>query len=981
MPSLYDTSTSASSTGSRNSGFFPKSYPKPAASYYNRYSLASAAKNASFSERAAHSELGVAEISQHEFVSNRPSSTGHRQQHMYAASEPGITRPQTNFADSARFKGYFNRNAVNEQKHPSERDGIRDEGDFHRNHLQQSPEQHPRGRSPDAYRNTSRITDSQYLSSTERSRSLSSNRFSGHLRMEHRSNYRLETTKESQQRGTYRSSSPPPRRNSQAVDQQLDDRLSLRMGSSKEHEEANNKRESAESPPPNVAKLTYYGRAEIETPTPTSVRDLKQRLWDSDETLHHWHAQNERLQKSHVEPRRLGYSVSSKSSNGSQLDTPTESLTTTSSTRRTLARSISPRPVRSREPPGQLLFLNSRYSQAAARVASRSPSRRKSAAQSASLVHTTSFVESVQSELQPRDVANPQTNLKDVYDEPVTRTQAPAANETKAESEVTAVMANRAVASLMARISAVKRSDPAVALAQIDAILSSENASLETAREEIGSTRHGDDLGVDEKEVPATQHLHVAQDSVVEHLDEESSIAATSVSSMTNPTYQGPSTVRNEVLSFSNKPSLLQAYGSTALIGRKERFRSMSEHRKSAAPPSTISLSSKDKVRFGESVRQRSSEFPPIMPSNSAELADKIRRWDEMSAPDIAGMRSEDSHYPIEPAGRSRTTTVNRRRAHPWDSSMLSQIDGKSAPGTSTARSLNWTNSYKPNNTPQEKVMSFPTDRYFDEESNSIQAFPSEYSKDGSEADPNSDNIVAREASEATTKQHQSPDITFFDSTWVSVPESSFFREVNATTRTEFEPTTTPPRLNGSSFDHNDSLASPDYALRLGRAPRQPDVSSPSPPSRLIRSEEGDHRSMQTFFPQTRQPTRDFHSLSPRAIRNDRDLRRTNSGDDSSTEYGAEVTLLNKPKSRGLRSFLPKRRTFKGSTLASLDEDASLMSHKSDMLAVDVELPPPLQNRGRRLALSQDRARSRSLDDSRSRNPNIAKKFGRLLRV
>ncbi|GAX18193.1 hypothetical protein FisN_25Hh177 [Fistulifera solaris] len=980
MPSLYDTSTSASSTGSRSSGFFPKSHPKPESSYSNQYSLASAAKNASFRERVAHSELGLAEIREHDIASSRPSSIGHRQQHSYAASEPGIAR--SSFADSARFKGYFTRNVATEQKHSSERDGVR-EGDFQRKHMQQSTEQHPRGRSPDGYRSTSGIINSQYLKSTERSRSLSSNRFSGNnLRMEPTSSNRLETSKESQQRATYRSSSPPPRRNSQAEDRQFGDRSSLTMGSSKEEEEANNTRDSAESPPPNAAKLTHYGRAEIETPTPTSVRDLKQRLWDSDETLHHWHAQNERLQKSHIEPRRLGYSVSSKSSNSSQLETFTESLTTISSTRRTLTRSISPRPVRSREPAGHSLLLNSRYSQAAARVASRSPSRRKFAAQSTSPTRTNLFVESVQSELQPRDLASPQTNSTDVHNEPQARPQAPAANGTKAESEVTAVMTNKAIASLMARISAVKRSDPAEALAQIDAILSSENASLETLREETGLTRHGDVSAVDEKEVSATQPLHVAQEAMIGHIDEESSIAATSVSSMTNPTYQGPSTVRNEVLSFSNKPSLLQAYGSTALIGRKERYRSMSEQRKSAAPPSTISLSSKDKVRFGESVRQRPSEFPPIMPSNSAELADKIRRWDEMSAPEITGVTSEDSRYPIEPEGRSFTTTVtSRRRAHPWDSSMSGQVGGKTAPGENVSRSSSWMKTYKPKYNSQENVAQFPTDCYFDEESNSIQAFPSEYSDDKSETDQKSDNIATGEVIQTTTKQQETPKTIQFDSTWVSLPESSFFRDVAAPTHTVREIATTPPRLGGSSFNHDDALASPNYAFRLQRAPRQPDVSSPSPPSRLVRSEEENQRRMQTFSPQTRQPARDFHSLSPRAIRIDRDLRRTNSGDDSSTEYGEEVTLLNKPKSRGLRSFLPKRRTFKRSTLAPLDEDTSLLSHKSDMLALDVELPPPAQNRGRRLALTQDRVRSRSLDDSRSRNPSIAEKFGRLLRV
>lgn len=984
MPSLYDTSTSASSTGSRSSVFFPISHPKPAESYYNQYSLASAAKKAAHGGRAAHSELGWTEPLQHEVATDRPKSARRQQQPIYAASEPGITRQQTDFAQSDRFRGYFTRRKE-KHEHSSEMGGRGSNNldDFHRQQFQQSREQNPsRGRSPDGIRNTSGTPDDHYLSSTERSRSLSSNRLSSNLRMEPRPNFRSETTKQGSQREVYRSSSPLPRIKSQSVDQSLYERsssveMSLAGRSSDVNirersapDQLSNERESAGSPHPNVGKLSYYGRAEIETPTPTSVRDLKQRLWDPDESLHHWHSQNERLQKTQLEPQRLGFSPSTKYSQSPESNTPTESRSSTSSTRR----SISPIPSRSKESRVHSLLLNPRYSHAAARVASRSPSRKASALQSTSPAHTNSGVESVQSELQPRNLAKPQTNSTDVYDRLETDPEAVVANGVKAESEITTVMANKTVASLMARISAVTRSDPAEALAQIDAILSSENASTETAREEVdlASIRHdsdsdGKEWHQDEKQVTGRQPQYVAPDPLGAHLEEESSIAATSVSSMTNPTYQGGHTIRNEVMSFSNKPSLLQAYGSTALMGKKEWIRSSSEQENNSSPPSTISLSSKEKGRKpGESARQQSLKCPQIVASNSAELAVKIRRWDEMSAPDIAGVKSDDSGYPVEASGRVPNTPVNRRRAHPWDSSMPPQLDRKNTAANA------WTKQYKPKHTAPDKVTSFPTDRYFDEESNSI--LQTGYSEDGFDMDPKI---------QSTPTQQQQAETMLFDSTWVSVPESSFFRQHSAFPRADLEPVkadaATPTRLLMSSFDQEDALSTPDHAFGHGRVPRQPDVSSPRPPSRLLRSDNESHRPLQTFSPQTRAPTRDFRSLSPRAVRNRQILHQSSSGD-SSSDHGVGVALLNKPKSRGLRSFLPKRRALKGNAVA-LEEDISLLSQSSDVFALDVELPPPLQSRGRRYASTQDRERARSLEDSRSRNPNIAKKFSRLLRV
>lgn len=1028
MPSLYDTSTSASSIGSRSSSFFPKSHPKQPTSYYNQYSFASAAKNASQGERTVQSELGWVEPLQHEVVA---SSARRRQQPVYASSEPGITHHQT---ESDRYTGYINRfretaeqkdqryvegtqfENMKERQHQNEENvrGVSNANDFRRHQYQQSREERPsRGRSPNGSRNTSGSSDDIYLRATDRSRSVSSTQRFSKVRMEPMSNFRAETTKQTSLRQIRRSSSPVPRSKSPSLDRSFYEKsssveLSFEECSSEIHslERGNDRsaqltsaRESAGSPHPKAAQISYNERAVIETPTPTSVRDLKQKLWDPNETLHHWHSQNERLQKSQIEPRRLGFST--KYSKSADSNTPTESTSTTSSSHY----SLSPKPSRVEESRVNTLLLNPRYSRAAARVASRSPSRKVSAIQRDSPAQRSSARDFLQSELQPRNQSKLQTNSTDMDDGFYVDHESRVASDVKAESEVTAVMANKSVASLMARISAVKRNDPAEALAQIDAILSAESINAETELEEIGPTRRDNESDSkeryrDEDNAPRRQPKHVDQDSSEEHFDEESSIAATSVSSMTNPTYQGPSTTRNEVLSFSNKPSLLHAYGSTAIrASNRQEIRS--------PPPSTISLSNRDRRRKpGESARQprkflgriseESHQFPPIMPSNSAELADKIRRWDEMSAPDITGVKSDDSGYPVEAAPRVPNTPANRRRAHPWDSSIpahSTQMDNKGLKSKST----DWTKQYKPKRTAQEaRYMATEDSYYFDEESNSIQAYPSAFPGDDFDVDRKveSKNGSTGETSQSMSHQQQEEAKTMsFDSTWVSVPESSFFQEHSSPRLADPEPQKSNAGLSSqptmSSFDQDDAFSTPDYAFGTGCAPRQPDVSSPRPPLRSLRTDNvhrdvsltplGNRRSMQTFSPRTRGPTRDFRSLSPRAVRNELILRQSSSGD-SSGEHGIEVALLNKPKSRGLRSFLPKRRPLKSDTVV-LDQNMSYSSQISDSFAMDIELPPPLQNRGRRYGSTQDRERSRSLEDSRSRNPNIAKKFSRLLRV
>ena len=106
-----------------------------------------------------------------------------------------------------------------------------------------------------------------------------------------------------------------------------------------------------------------------------------------------------------------------------------------------------------------------------------------------------------------------------------------------------------------------------------------------------------------------------------------------------------------------------------------------------------------------------------------------------------------------------------------------------------------------------------------------------------------------------------------------------------------------------------------------------------------------------------------------------------------------------KGKSKGLRGFLQRRGSAANNGVSSSSGGASVNSgsrgkaknnqplisaYEMDLAACNTAEEAPTSrppSRGRRASKSPSRDRARSLEERRIRNPNIARKFGKLLRV
>jgi hypothetical protein len=218
-----------------------------------------------------------------------------------------------------------------------------------------------------------------------------------------------------------------------------------------------------------------------------------------------------------------------------------------------------------------------------------------------------------------------------------------------------------------------------------------------------------------------------------------------------------------------------------------------------------------------------------------------------------------------------------------------------------------------------------------------------------------------------------------FDSAWVSLPSSSFFRG---------------GEQDGFRIETNPS----DGAVSQARVLSVSKQGESSTPRRLY------HDQYQTFraregVRKTEQSTKDKSGKVG--------ITKTfeAAGNRHGEKGGVEVAILNdvqqKPavsapmppsenstSRRGLRKFLKLRQA--GRT-ASTSQGSVSTSSRSQLPSVSVDLqsasldleaaeapPPPSRGRSQH---SPDRLRSRSLDERRIRNPHIAKKFSRLLRV
>ena len=195
------------------------------------------------------------------------------------------------------------------------------------------------------------------------------------------------------------------------------------------------------------------------------------------------------------------------------------------------------------------------------------------------------------------------------------------------------------VARLVAKLNAVKRDNPAMALAKIDSILRAESrSSSERSRDsrEVGNSPTPPNRALnDSMEVPAAYH----DDDYEEDGDSDEE---TSVSSITNPTYQSvkaPSVEFDGGVSPSNRrgrrPNALENYAKKVQSPSEvEESLSKAKTKKRTPPPSSIKVNSVKDSQNRDTLKKEllKSKTSSMNGKSAAEIALKIRMWDQMTS-------------------------------------------------------------------------------------------------------------------------------------------------------------------------------------------------------------------------------------------------------------------------------------------------------------------------------------------------------------
>ena len=746
--------------------------------------------------------------------------------------------------------------------------------------------------------------------------------------------------------------------------------------------------------------LNYQERSEIETPMPARVKDLKQKLWGPNESLQV--AVQPSIREQSLHNRRRRHSERAEAAAADALSAAGTASTPPLPPSRT-ARSLSPKTSRR--------FYDSANS---GDESNYSHSQRSRGSGTTSRVFKSKFYEAAQRGLSTSPARSSTRRIRETNSHEIPR----------AHSDHNSVQhnSNKSVDTLMARISAVNRDDPTAALAQIDAILRGESNESVAARVS-----------------PPIQTTDEKPDDEEDHSSDGSS-----VSSITNPTFQGHK-VNNVPTSSSRnpRPSQLNAYTAKSKpdVAPVAKPTSGSSKRKkktrSVNPPDTIRLSS-SKDKSSSSKDKNKKESPPpapaapapapstfmtaacadvaslaLNPTNSSELADKIRRWDELSTPGVPSQDGETTKQRPQEAHKNETITSSEpttqrpqppsdtpqqpplrntmsgrvQRPHPWDSSIPVRMGNVETRDTSMEMAVGVETRFTPKYSPvrelrkerlnRERETLKATRTSSEEEDISSKQAREVLSGDSFAVDPK---LLSKNNNnnnqESTARQQNAMALADdFDSAWVSVP--NFFAA---------DETESPPQPQAITKEE----------VKKGEHPSKRNLDVPdqlvTPPRTLRREAE-----VQTFSPKTEQPSRVFKTLTPpqprpattMASAYDQGTIGTSASSTESTgvggaDDGVEVALA-APR-RGIRALLTRgRRGNMARETIVLDQESSgsssgKQSHSS-MDDLEMPAPPTSRGRGRRRGASPPLTRSRSLDDSRVRNPGLARKFGRFLRV
>jgi hypothetical protein len=488
--------------------------------------------------------------------------------------------------------------------------------------------------------------------------------------------------------------------------------------------------------------------------------------------------------------------------------------------------------------------------------------------------------------------------------------------------------------SLVDKLKAIRRDNPADALAQIDAILRQESRSM--SGDPAAPRRRNSTDTRDEEATPAAATTTNDQDQAEEEDEEETdSDDQTSVSSMTNPTYQSVRQDRaqaqaqihgqnpfGDTNSFSNtfgqqqqpasttnpfattnpstasfrkpRPSALSGYTASpsqeipTVPQQESRSKEKKRMLKEFPPPITIKVKDTPTRRAPSPIHDlspspintravansmnpfeqetpKAATTPPAKKldkfmANSAELANKIRLWDEMSngrqksvSGDSAKHKEERKMDDMRPHhALPKPPSVSPRRSHPWDNSISARHERVEPRDTSMdqgmgvemevpSRNTNNFESFEQSfeNTPVEESSQQPVQfrrtnstPVPSSNSNPFEAFESEPNLFSSDAGAAGEWDVSTLRFTPERQENSQKISDAFDQAWVSLPPSSFsaaplFAEPTTQHQTFEEPArttpivTTPPRRPASSVEASQTVPTTPRSLQLPKQPPQ----------------------------------------------------------------------------------------------------------------------------------------------------------------
>jgi hypothetical protein len=539
------------------------------------------------------------------------------------------------------------------------------------------------------------------------------------------------------------------------------------------------------------------------------------------------------------------------------------------------------------------------------------------------------------------------------------------------------------VTALMAKLQSINRADPTAALREIDAILKAESSDSVQGE-------------------PVAANMVPAVTEPDQEEEDEDSDAETSVSSITNPTFSGQSKRRKPKKEHPPKPRLATTIEDEAHAKPLKAPATDAEKRAArknrSPPPDTIQVSGGRGRKTGDGPdRNHGTDVNPLLvkyemgeedvedygPADA--LAEKIRRWDELSgkgsAPEV---RNPDMLSDTTDALGSIVTPLvdapNKHPHHPWDASIATRRGKIKMRDTSMDNGTGIETQYKPRS-PRKQNTRLPSD-----ERNNPFAADERNNPFAQESDHDSYATESREGSKANVAQDRAMDLSAdFDEAWVAMPSSAFFSD------------TTPPRQTVSEKEKEDS---PPRST-----PSRASVSDESPPPPPVSTKQA---SVQKFSPKRAAPTKremDYNPPSP-----SRHMAQSSAGaydekkidqaaSEESNDDGIEVTLVGAPKEpprrKGLRALLQRRTSKSQLTGASSVVSGTRRGRTLPVAAYAVEADDNASRasrRGRRFSKSPSRSRARSqeerrrgrarsLEEKRIKNPNIARKFSRFIRV